>query len=85
MTTREEAIRGAALVLIEARAERDALSPRAAAEAAWYPGHELQTVDAIEALIIEQRREAEEAWAAGTHPWQLHERRRLASGLTSTE
>lgn len=71
MTTRQEAIRGAALVLIEARAERDALSPRAAAEAAWYPGHELQTVDAIEALIIEQRREAEEAWAAGTHPLQL--------------
>jgi hypothetical protein len=73
MTTREEAIRGAAFVLIEARAERDALGPRAAAEAAWYPGHRLQTVDAIEALIIEQRRQAEEAWAAGTHPYQLRQ------------
>lgn len=74
MTTREEAIRRAALVLVEARADRDALSPRAAAEDAWYPGHYLGSVEAIEALIIQQRREAEEAWAAGTHPLQLRQR-----------
>ncbi|MCX5209705.1 hypothetical protein OG689_10465 [Kitasatospora sp. NBC_00240] len=58
MTSRREAIRAAALVLVEACAERDALSPREAAEAAWYPGHRLVTVDAIEALIIRQREEA---------------------------
>lgn len=73
MTTRKEAIRRAALVLLEIRAERDALSPRAAAKAAWYPGHRLGTVEAIEELIIRQRREAEEAWAAGTHPYQIHQ------------
>lgn len=73
MTTRQEAIRGAALILMEARAERDALSPRAAAEAAWYPGHELQTVEAIEALIVKQRRQAEALWAAGQHPYQLRQ------------
>jgi len=72
MTTRQEAIRRAALVLLEARAERDALGPRAAAKAAWYPGHRL-TVDEIEQIIIRQRSEAEEAWAAGTHPYQLRQ------------
>jgi hypothetical protein len=61
MTTRREAIRSAATVFAHAAFERDALSPRAAAEAAWYPGHRLQTVDAIEALIITQRAEAEKA------------------------
>ena len=73
MTTRQEAIRGAALILAEARAERDSLSAHDAAVAAWYRGHELQTVEAIEALIIKQRREAEAAWAAGTHPLQLRQ------------
>lgn len=73
MTTRKEAIRGAALVLAQACAERDALSPRAAAEAAWYPGHRLGTVGAIEELIVRQRREAEAFWAAGTHPLQLRQ------------
>ncbi|MGE7437524.1 hypothetical protein [Kitasatospora sp. NPDC001175] len=68
MTTRQEAIRSAALVLAQARAERDALSPREAAEAAWYPGHRLETVEAIETLIIQQRQAAEEAWRNGTHP-----------------
>lgn len=58
MTTREEAIHGAAAVLVEARALRDSMSPREAAEAAWYPGHRLVTVDAIEALIIRQRAQA---------------------------
>lgn len=58
MTTRQEAIRAAVAVFLEARAIRDAKSPREAAEAAWYPGHRLVTVDAIEALIIRQREEA---------------------------
>jgi hypothetical protein len=53
------AIRGAALVLAEARTARDALSPRRAAEAAYRPGHRLGSVDAIEAFIIRQRRDAE--------------------------
>lgn len=57
MITEEEAIRGAGLILAEARAKRDALSPRAAAEEAWYLGHPL-TVDEIEALIIRQRTDA---------------------------
>jgi hypothetical protein len=73
VTTREEAIRNAARIFAAARAERDALSPRAAAEAAWYPGHELQTVDAIEALIVDQRREAAAQWASGTHPYQVRQ------------
>lgn len=58
MITREEAINNAALILVQARAERDALSPRAAAEAAWYRGHELGTVEAIEELIVRQRQDA---------------------------
>jgi hypothetical protein len=53
------AIRGGAIILAEARAARDALSPRQAAEAAYRPGHRLGSIDAIEALIIQQRREAE--------------------------
>lgn len=61
MTTREEAIAGFALVIAEGRAARDALSPRAAAEAAWYPEHPLGTVDDVEALIIRQRRQVEES------------------------
>lgn len=64
MTTRQEAIRGAALVLVEARAARDALSPRAAAKAAWYLGHRLGSVEAIEALIISQREQAFAAQSA---------------------
>jgi hypothetical protein len=73
MTTRQEAIQAAARVLVVARTARDALTPRAAAEAAWSTGHRLGSVEAIEALIIKQRREAEEAWAAGTHPLQLRQ------------
>lgn len=57
MTTQAEAIRDAGLVFAESRAKRDALTPRQAAEAAWYMGHRL-TVEAIEALIISQRTNA---------------------------
>lgn len=87
--TFEEVCAEAGRLFAVARAERDALSPREAAEAAWYPGHSLGTVEAIEALIIKQRCEAEEAWAAGTHPLQLREQRRAtgpaSQGFTEPE
>jgi hypothetical protein len=65
---RRVAIRGAALDYVEIRAERDALSPRAAAEAAWYPGHRLGSIEAIEALIIRQREQALAALRAKQSP-----------------
>lgn len=58
MSIRDEAIQAAGKILAMARAKRDSLSPRAAAEAAWYPGHPRGSIEAIEALIIEQRTEA---------------------------
>lgn len=73
MTTREEAIRAANPVYAAARAHRDSLSPHDAAVEAWYPGHRLGTVEAIEEQIIRRRREAAEAWAAGTHPLQFRQ------------
>jgi hypothetical protein len=60
MTTRETAIRAAAQALLDAVLERASRTPRQAAEAAWYPGHPLGSVDAIEAEII-RRRSAETA------------------------
>ncbi|MGW2371776.1 hypothetical protein [Kitasatospora sp. NPDC001683] len=57
---RQQAIAAAGQILAAARAERDALSPEEAAKAAWYPGHELGTVEAIRDLIIEQRVKAAE-------------------------
>ncbi|MFJ9771134.1 hypothetical protein ACIRVF_07815 [Kitasatospora sp. NPDC101157] len=71
---RREAISAAALISGQARAERDARTPREAAEAAYYPGHRLGSVEAIEALIVRQRAEAEEQWRNGTHPYQLRRR-----------
>jgi hypothetical protein len=56
--TRQQAIAAAGQILAAARAERDALSPEEAAQAAWYPGHELGTIQAIRDLIIEQRAKA---------------------------
>lgn len=67
---RREALRAAGILHGMAQAEQDARSPRAAAEAAWYPGHRL-TVEQIEALIIQQRARAEQQWRTGTHPYQL--------------
>lgn len=67
LPTKEEALRAGGRVLAIARIERDALSPRAAAEAAWYPGHRL-TVDQIEALIIRQRAQAVAAQQAQQTP-----------------
>ncbi|MEV5911112.1 hypothetical protein AB0M00_19690 [Streptomyces chartreusis] len=66
--TREEAIRAAAEVLVDAVAERAARTPREAAEAAHYPGHPLGSVDAIEAEII-RRREQESAAAPAELPF----------------
>lgn len=42
---------------IRAIEAREALPSRAAAEAAWYPGHPLGSVEAIEARIIARRTE----------------------------
>lgn len=56
--TRELAIRGAAEALIDAVRERASRTPREAAEAAWYPGHPLGSIDAIEAEIVRRRAES---------------------------
>jgi hypothetical protein len=53
--TREQAIRAAAAALLDAVMERASRTPREAAEAAWYPGHRLGSVEAIEAEIIRRR------------------------------
>lgn len=55
MSVRERAIRAAAEALADAVAERASRTPREAAEAAWYPGHRLGSVEAIEAEIIRRR------------------------------
>lgn len=52
---RSRAVRAAADALVDAVAERAARSPREAAEAAYYPGHPLGSVDAIEAEITRRR------------------------------
>lgn len=49
------AVRAAAEALVNAVAERASRTPREAAEAAWYPGHRLGSVEAIEAEIIRRR------------------------------
>ncbi|MFE9810656.1 hypothetical protein [Streptomyces sp. NPDC005548] len=53
---RERAVRAAAAALVDAVAERAARTPREAAEAAFYPGHRLGSVEAIEAEIIRRRK-----------------------------
>lgn len=55
LTTRQRAIRAAAESLVDAVAERASRTPREAAEAAYYPGHPLGPVEAIEAEIIRRR------------------------------
>lgn len=52
---RTRAIRAAADALVTAVAERAARTPREAAEAAYYPGHPLGSVEAIEAEIVRRR------------------------------
>lgn len=53
--TRDVAVRAAAAALVQAVAERASRTPREAAEAAYYPGHPLGSVEAIEAAIIRRR------------------------------
>lgn len=55
LTVRDAAIRAAAAALVDAVAERASRTPREAAEAAYYPGHPLGSVAAIEAEIIRRR------------------------------
>lgn len=55
LTVRDAAIRAAAAALVDAVAERASRTPRDAAEAAYYPGHPLSSVAAIEAVIIRRR------------------------------
>lgn len=52
---RARAIRTAADALVDAVAERAARTPHEAAKAAFYPGHPLGSIDAIEAEIIRRR------------------------------
>lgn len=63
VSARARAIRAAAEALVDAVAVRASRTPREAAEAAYYPGHPLGSVEAIEAEII--RRRAVESSAAG--------------------
>lgn len=64
----DEAIAAAAKVLARARRERDMLAAahgtRAVAEAAWYPGHPLGSVEAIEASYTGLREQARRPDAA---------------------
>jgi hypothetical protein len=55
--TREQYIDGIADALLRAVQQRESLPARQAAEGAWYPGHPLGTVEAIEAEIISRRAE----------------------------
>jgi hypothetical protein len=55
LPARTQAVRAAAAALLDAVAERASRTPREAAEAAWYPGHRLGSVEAIEAEIIRRR------------------------------
>lgn len=55
--TRDQYIDGIAAALLRAVEQRESLPARQAAEGAWYPGHPLGTVDAIEAVIVQRRTE----------------------------
>lgn len=55
MIERATAVGEAARVLVAAVALRASRSPREAAVAAYYPGHPLGSVEAIEAEIIRRR------------------------------
>lgn len=55
--TRDQAVRDCAALLIRGVAQQAARTPREAAELAFYPGHPLGSVDAIEADMIRRRTE----------------------------
>jgi hypothetical protein len=63
----DEAVTAAAKVLARACYERDMLAAthgtRAVAEAAWYPGHPLGSVEAIQAAYEQRREQARQAKA----------------------
>lgn len=63
LSPRTRAIYAAAEALADAVAERASRTPHEAAVAAFYPGHRLGSVEAIEAEII-RRRAAEAATSA---------------------
>lgn len=52
---REQAIANAARILVQAVRMQAAMTPREQAEGAWYPGHPLGTVEAVEQAVIERR------------------------------
>lgn len=62
--TRDECIATAAAWLIRGAVRRAAMNPREAAEAAYYPGHPLGTVEAIEAEITRRRKTQRIPWPA---------------------
>lgn len=55
LVTMDEALDAAAETYLRGLAEQAARTPRAAAEAAWYPGHPAGSVDALEVEICERR------------------------------
>lgn len=61
---RSTAIHTAAKALISAVTERAALAPREAALAAYYPGHPLGSVDAIEAALVSRRQRQQQSCPA---------------------
>lgn len=66
--TRDEYLDGIAAAALRAIEHRESLPARQAAEDAWYPGHELGTVEAIEAEILQRRAEDAPLIAAQRHP-----------------
>lgn len=55
--TRDQYLDGIATAALQAVQQRESLPARQAAEGAWYPGHPLGTVEAIEAAIVQRRAE----------------------------
>lgn len=54
--TRNDCLTDAAAWLVRGVARRASMTPREAAEAAFYPGHPLGSVEAVEAEIIRRRK-----------------------------
>ncbi|MEZ0090064.1 hypothetical protein [Streptacidiphilus sp. EB129] len=52
---RSQAIQRAAQILAETVRQQAEMTPRQQAEAAWYPGHPLGSIEAIEQAVIERR------------------------------
>lgn len=54
--SREQALDNAAAIIADAVTQQAAMTPRQQAEGAWYRGHPLGTVDAIEQAVIARRK-----------------------------